>query len=405
MKKLKISLLLMALAFAAISGCTKSPQSAEEKLPNVPIEKPAEQEALPAALNRLVIKDKPAQSRLVAVGDNLLHNTISFDAETSGGGYDFSPIYEFIKPIITSADIGFINQEVPLGGADMGIGKYPNLNAPQEAADALVDAGFNVINEASNHALDMGEAGLMKTLAGWRERNIAVIGAFETEQASQTDCILEKSGIKYGFLGYTYGTNGYPIPQDKPWLISLIDRDKIKADIERLRPKCEYLVVSVHWGTEYQTTSSAEQQELAQFIADCGADLIIGHHPHVIQEAQVLTGASGNTTFCAYSLGNFIASQQKKNTLLGGMLGVTVSRESDGKITTQQAGILPIMTHFEGGGKNYRVIPLEDYAQEMIAKNAVKKYDSPITLEYFNGVASDVLGEYRATKESFAWQK
>ena len=169
-----------------------------------------------------------------------------------------------------------------------------------------------------------------------------------------------------------------------------------------LRPQCDYLVISMHWGTEYLLEPTQEQQELAQFVADQGADLILGHHPHVLESAQWLTRADGGQTFCIYSLGNFVSSQNTKETMLGGMLSLTVHRRTDGTVETLAPGVLPIITHFENGGKNYRVYPLEDYTQDLISLHAVKKYDSPITLDYYNGLAQQVLGEFLQTKESFA---
>ena len=342
---------------------------------------------------------EPARATLVAAGDNLLHNTISWDAQQADGGYDFRPVYQHVKGLIEAADVAFINQEVPLSGT---VGRYPNLDAPQQAADAVVDCGFDIVNEATNHALDKGAGGLMTTLEGWRQRGIPVTGAYLSAEDAQTPRLLEKNGITFGFLGYTYGTNGIPVPQDKPFCIALIDQEKIKADLAALRPQCDYLVVSMHWGTEYRLTPTDEQRQLAQMLADNGADLIIGHHPHVLEPAEWLTRPDGGQTFCVYSLGNFVSSQNDKATMLGGLLSLTVVREADGAVRTEAPGVLPVITHFENGGKNYCIYPLEDYPQDLIAKHAVRKYDSPITLEYYNGLADQVLGEFKQIKETFA---
>lgn len=342
---------------------------------------------------------EPARATLVAAGDNLLHNTISWDAQQADGSYYFKPVYQYIKGLVEAADLAFLNQEVPLSGA---VGRYPSLDAPQEAADAVVDCGFDIVNEATNHALDKGVGGLMTTLEGWRSRGIPVTGAYLSEEDAQTPRLLEKNGIVFGFLGYTYGTNGIPVPEDKSFCIAQIDQEKLRAEITALRPQCDYLVVSMHWGTEYRLTPTDEQRQLAQLIADCGADLIIGHHPHVLEPAEWLTGAQGNQVFCIYSLGNFVSSQNDKETMLGGLLSLTVVRDEDGTIRTEASGILPVITHFENGGKNYRIYPLEDYTQDLIAKHAVRKYDSPVTLEYYNGLADQVLGEFKQTKETFA---
>lgn len=377
---------------ALLGGCTPVEGPAEE-----PEEEKEQQEALPPEEPAV----QPARVTLVAAGDNLLHNTISFDAEQGDGSYDFRPVYQFVKGMVSAADIAFLNQEVPLSGT---VGRYPTLDAPQQAADAVVDCGFDVVNEATNHALDKGVQGLMTTLEGWQQRGILTLGAFLSPEDASQPRLLEKEGLTFGFLGYTYGTNGIPIPEGQEYCISLIDRAKIKSDIAALRPQCDYLVVSMHWGTENRLTPTEEQQELAQMIADCGADLIIGHHPHVLEPAQWLTGAGGNQTFCVYSLGNFVSSQNTKETMLGGLLSLTVVRDEAGNITTEAPGILPVITHFENGGKNYRIYPLEDYTQDLISRHAVRKYDSPITLEYYQDLARQVLGEFQQTKETFACQ-
>ena len=377
---------------ALLGGCTPVEGPAEE-----PEEEKEQQEALPPEEPAV----QPARVTLVAAGDNLLHNTISFDAEQGDGSYDFRPVYQFVKGMVSAADIAFLNQEVPLSGT---VGRYPTLDAPQQAADAVVDCGFDVVNEATNHALDKGVQGLMTTLEGWQQRGILTLGAFLSPEDASQPRLLEKEGLTFGFLGYTYGTNGIPIPEGQEYCISLIDRAKIKSDIAALRPQCDYLVVSMHWGTENRLTPTEEQQELAQMIADCGADLIIGHHPHVLEPAQWLTGAGGNQTFCVYSLGNFVSSQNTKETMLGGLLSLTVVRDEAGNITTEAPGILPVITHFENGGKNYRIYPLEDYTQDLISRHAVRKYDSPITLEYYQDLARQVLGEFQRTKETFACQ-
>ena len=174
--------------------------------------------------------------------------------------------------------------------------------------------------------------------------------------------------------------------------------------MQALRPQCDYLVVSMHWGVEYQQTANQEQQELAQKLADWGADLIIGSHPHVLQPAQWLEKADGGKAFCVYSLGNFVSSQNTRETMLGGMLGLTVIRESDGTIRAENPGILPIVTYFERKNKKYRIYPLEDYTAEAASRHAVAALDGPVTPAYFSDLAQKILGDYYKTKESFSCQ-
>lgn len=376
-------------------GQAQAPEEAEDlppPEPETPPEPEPESEPEPA---------EEARVTLVAVGDNLLHNTISWDAELPGGGYDFTPVYQYVKPWIQGADLAFLSQEVPLNGT---AGRYPNLDAPQQAADAAVDCGFDVVNQATNHALDKGMTGLENTLKAWAQREMPVIGAFLSPEEAAKPCLIQRGGLTFGFLGYTYGTNGIPIPEGKEYAISLIDEAKIQADIQALRPQCDYLVVSMHWGAEYQQTAGPEQQELAQKLADWGADLIVGSHPHVLQPAQWIEKADGGRAFCAYSLGNFVSSQNRRDTMLGGMLGLTVVRDSDGTVRTENPGILPIVTYFERKNKNYRVYPLEDYTAELASRHAVAALDGPVTPDYCGGLAQKILGDFYKTKETFSCQ-
>ncbi len=338
---------------------------------------------------------EPVSIRITAAGDNLLHNTVSFAAQTADG-YDFNPVYENISKIIQGSDLAFINQEVMLTGE---VSAYPNLAAPGENADALIEAGFNVINLASNHSLDKGMKGLEACLEQVHSRPFeAVLGAFRTEEEANALCVLEKQGIRFGFLSYTYGLNGYQLPADKPWKVSLIDEDKIKADLLALRPECDYLIVSMHWGNEYQTTESTWQNELAQLLCEGGADLIIGTHPHVLQPMEWLEREDGHKTLCAYSLGNFVSNQHKRATMLGGILEVNLLFDPEGVLLeTSSAGVIPTVTHYKKG--YYTIYPLSEYNDDLAADHAVKNYETPFHMTYLTELSQKILGESAATWE------
>ena len=244
-RNLKIFCILMALCMV-LCGC-----SAEQPAAEVPPESDAPVNEQPAPEPEPAIQPQepsvsepapepepepePISIRITAAGDNLLHNTVSYASALPEGGYDFAPVYENIAKIIENSDIAFVNQEVMLTGE---VSAYPNLAAPGENADALIGAGFNVINLATNHTLDKGVKGLEACLENVHARPFdAVLGAFRTEEESTSRCVLEKQGIRFGFLSYTYGLNGYQLPADKQWMISLIDEVKIKADLAALRPE------------------------------------------------------------------------------------------------------------------------------------------------------------------------
>lgn len=336
---------------------------------------------------------EPITIRITAAGDNLLHNTLSIDSEQPDGTFDFYHLYEQVAPLIEGSDIAFINQEVMLTGE---VSAYPNLAAPAEAADALIKAGFNVINLATNHSLDKGVKGLEACLENVHQRDFeAVLGAFRSEEEASELCILEKKGIRFGFLSYTYGLNGYSLPKDKSYMIALIDEVKIAEDMAAIRPLCDYLIVSMHWGNEYQLTASSYQVDLAQMLCDYGADLIIGTHPHVLEPVEWYDSEEGNRTLCVYSLGNFVSGQHKLPTMLGGILDLrlTFDPETHQLLSTDSAGIIPTVTHYRSKG-GYCVYPLQDYTAELAAEHGIKNFDKPMTLDYLNDLAEQVLGEF-----------
>lgn len=384
---------LALLLLVPFCGCQCSRESEPPQVVQPPVEEPEPQpEPVPDVQPEPEPEPEPEpiSIRITAAGDNLLHNTVSMASELAEGGYDFYPIYENIQKIIAGSDIAFINQEVMLTGE---VSAYPNLAAPAENADALIRAGFNVVNLATNHSLDKGVKGLEACLENIHARDFeAVLGAFRTEEESTQLCILEKQGIRFGFLSYTYGLNGYQLPSDKSWKIALIDEEKIRADLAAIRPECDYLIVSMHWGNEYQTAENDEQVALAQLLCDGGADLIIGTHPHVLQPMKWLESADGHRTLCAYSLGNFVSNQHKRVTMLGGILEVELLFDQDGTLLeTTSAGVIPTVTHYQKG--YYTIYQLSEYTDELAGVHAIRNYETPFNLEYLSGLSEKILGD------------
>lgn len=388
-----LALCMFCCGCAASSGKEEQP---ELKDPDpAPIELPDPAPAEPVLPEP---EPEPITLRLTAVGDNLLHNTLSMDSEQDDGSYCFDPLYEHIADIISGSDIAFINQEVMLTGQ---VSAYPNLAAPAEVADALIKVGFNVINLATNHSLDKGVKGLEACLENVHARPFeGILGAFRTEEEAAQLCILEKQGVRFGFLSYTYGLNGYRLPAGEEYKIALIDEDKMQQDLAAIRPQCDYLVVSMHWGNEYQHTQNQYQEQLAQLLCDGGADLIIGTHPHVLQPVEWIESDTGHRTLCAYSLGNFISGQHKRPTMLGGILDLRLKFDPDGTLLeTVSAGVIPTVTYYGSKG-GYTVYPLEQFTEEQAAAHGVKKYEKPLTLDYLNDLKDKVLGDFAVTWES-----
>jgi poly-gamma-glutamate synthesis protein (capsule biosynthesis protein) len=332
---------------------------------------------------------------VLALGDNLLHVPIINGAKTEDErGYDFKPIFEYIESDIKEADISFINQETVPGGDEYGMSGYPLFNSPSEVQRDLSDLGFDVVNHATNHTLDKTGA-IEITIDNWNNyENVNIIGVSESQSDRDDIEIMNVKGLKIAFLGYTYGTNGIPVPEDKPYIVNLIDKDQIKKDIDKVKDFTDVIIVSLHWGIEYMHEQSDEQEDIAQFIADTGeVEVIIGHHPHVIQPVEIVKGVNGNEMIVAYSLGNMVSSQDTLDNLFGGMLKFNIIKEKE-EITIEDVKVVPIVTYYNINYRDFKVIPLADYTSEIAQTHCrdFMRYESSIN--NIVDISNSVLDEY-----------
>jgi poly-gamma-glutamate capsule biosynthesis protein CapA/YwtB (metallophosphatase superfamily) len=311
----------------------------------------------------LTFKSYKYSIHLSAIGDVLIHDRVYEDAKVNNG-YDFKPMLSQVKYLLQKPEITIANQESMAGGAEIGLSSYPCFNSPHEIADALKDAGIDIISIANNHSIDRGEKGILSATDYYQKINLPYEGAFRSEQDKEQVRILTKNGIKIGFLAYTYGTNGIPIPAGKNYLVNLIDEGKMKKDIEQVKSLSDVVVVSMHWGNEYQRYPTNIQKELAVKLANDGADLIIGHHPHVLQPMEWITREDGKKTFVAYSLGNFLSGQVRDYKDIGGVLDIEIVKESkDNKVNITLQNPLFTPTYVSSLHQHqYEVIPLANAA-------------------------------------------
>ena len=266
-------------------------------------------------------KDKTYTASLIMVGDALIHKSVYRDANrlANYNGYDFKPQIEYIKEITKNYDLAYYNQETILGGKELGLGDYPRFNSPYEVGDAMIDAGFNLVSLATNHTVDSGEQAVLNSRAYWNSKeNVVAIGSYSSyeEKEELESKVYEINGITYGFLNYSYGTNGLPIPNNHKYLINLWPytneyesyKEVIKSDVDALRDKVDVLIVAMHWGVEYTHTPTDYEVDQAKYLASLGVDIIIGTHPHVIQPVTWI-----DKTLVFYSLGNFISAQYQND--------------------------------------------------------------------------------------------
>lgn len=313
---------------------------------------------------------------LGAVGDILIHDWIYNDAKTADG-YDFTPMFQHIKQTLQQPDLLLANQETILGGKEIGISSYPLFNSPQEIGDALKDAGVDIVSTANNHSLDKGEEGLVASIHYLDAIGLPHVGTYKNASEKQQLQILNANGIRVAYLSYTYGTNGIPVPKGKEYLVNLIDRKAMKEEITRAKQKADVIVMSIHWGNEYQRFPNTEQNELAQFLAEEGVDIIFGHHPHVLQPMEWKKASNGHQTLVIYSLGNFISGQNNNYKDIGGMATIEVTKtvDIDGvKISLNTPAFYPTYVSKINYLRNYRVVPLQD-ADKFGLENAKTIYE------------------------------
>lgn len=298
---------------------------------------------------------------LGAIGDILIHDWVYNDAKTKTG-YDFNPMFEHAKSLLSTPDLLLANQETILGGTKIGISSYPMFNSPQEVGNALIEAGVDIVSTANNHSLDKGVTGLEASLDYMDQIGLPHVGTSRTPSEQQTLKILSKNGIKFAYLSYTYGTNGIPVPAGKDYLVNLIDESAIINEIKRAKKQADVVVMSLHWGNEYQLQPTVEQKNLAETLVNAGADIIFGHHPHVLQPMEWIDRKDGGQSLVVYSLGNFLSGQMRDYKDIGGLATVEVTKYIDQNgidIKLSNPGFVPTYVSNKHL-KNYRIVPLED---------------------------------------------
>lgn len=336
---------------------------------------------------------------MTVAGDVLCHNTNFFDAyNASTDSYDFSYSFEDIKKYFDNADIAIGTLEANFAGKAAGYSNYPLFNAPEQLATDLKELGFDILATANNHCLDKGFSGMVNTLAELDKAGIEHMGTYATEENSEKYLIKDVNGIKMAFLDYTYGTNGIEVPKGKEFAINMIDKDKIKKDIENVKKEnVDVVCVNMHWGQEYKLTPTSEQEELADFLFQNGADLILGSHTHCLEpmEKRTVTMPDGTTKdgFVIYSLGNFMSGQKADNSRQSVILDIKLTKAGkDGKISIDSVTYTPIyMYNYYTSKSAYRFKVMDIEAE--IAK--YEAGDTKIGATMYNTLKKELQGVYK----------
>jgi len=264
----------------------------------------------------------------VAAGDVIPHQAVreSAEARAKAGGADegWRPLFAEVGDLFQAADFGFVNFETP-AAPEHSHGSKPFLfDAPLAMIDGLKASGVKIVSFANNHAMDQGHAGFAETLAHMDEKGLLHVGAAKTKDELLKPIIVEKNGVRVGWLGATRWLNGgrnssdpnfahvafVPYP-DAAEYASEISEEQFIEGVRAARAQCDILFVSIHWGVEYAVKPRAQDVDFAHKILEAGASAIVGHHPHVLQPVESYQTADGRKTVIFYSLGNFLSNQSR----------------------------------------------------------------------------------------------
>ncbi len=395
-----LKILLFLFLFVAIVGLIEDKQEPIEKT-----EKPKNLERIETSFSRMEElapgeELQPEELQIVMVGDMLMHTKIIDSGLQEDGSYNFDHLFANVKEFITDADMAIVNQETIMGGEKYGYTGYPCFNSPYALADAEVNAGFDVILQATNHTLDRGSNAVLNCLNYWNTTypEIGVVGIYENAEQQDNIYIYEDKGMKIAVLNYTYGTNGISVPSSMPYLVNLMDKEQIIEDIKKAEEIADFTILCPHWGTEYNLGISSEQKRWSEIFVEYGVDLVLGAHPHVIEPIEWVTHENGNKMLVYYSLGNFVNGTSSTghgvtNRMVGGIADVTVARNNDtGKVEILEYGVVPIVCHV-GIGDAYSVYYLEDYTEEMAKENRILSQDSEFSKELCQSIVDSVWSE------------
>ena len=353
---------------------------------------------------------------LMALGDNLMHMGVVYSGKQDDGSLNYSFLFDGVSDFLEKADIKIINQETPLAGNQRGFSGYPNFNSPTEVGDAIADAGFNVVLQASNHSVDQGIDGIDDCVSFWSSHPDILMTGLHEPADSPGIPILTIKDKTFAILNYTYGPNYGSAPDSLTSRMNILCavNEQTKAidytslnpqvieDIKEAEKAADMVIVCPHWGTEYETTPSSYQKNFALQMTEAGADIIIGTHPHVVQPVEQIQAENGNTALCYYSLGNYVSTQKQGKSMLEAMAWITFHVTENGiSLVMEDTGVIPLVCHYTSGPVRVKnVYLLEQYSEELAADHGIISYGGiSFHMSDLTTLSEEVLGSYVISAE------
>lgn len=346
-----------------------------------------------AEQERLALEQEQEQEQedhtieLLAVGDNIAHETIRETGMREDGPWNYDDVYQYVKEDVEAADLALVTQETIFVEDREDVSGYPSFGTPPEFGEALVNTGFDVIASATNHALDKGTDSIEYTLDWWKQNypDISVLGLYDSQETSEEIPVISCKELKLAILDYTYGLNGLELPRGKEYMVDVYDEEQAREDIRQAKELADVVVVVMHVGVEYDQDVDEETRDWTDVFLEEGVDIVIGSHPHVVRTMETLTGEDGHKMLVYYSLGNFTSTQTDLPSLMGAMAKITVRKNIEtGQIEIPEHEFIPLLMYYNKEIPEAAVYKLEEYPQELIEDHFVYQ-DNPdeFSLEYY----------------------
>ncbi|HKJ54388.1 MAG TPA: CapA family protein [Nitriliruptoraceae bacterium] len=249
----------------------------------------------------------PRTATIAFTGDLIPHTSVMRAAdEATADGWDFRPMFDDVRPILSGTDLAICHLESPISADDTDLGAYPTFNGPRALVSAIADAGYDGCSTASNHSFDRGADGVHATLDAFDAHGLLQAGMARSADEDRAPVLHDANGITVAHLSATYWLNGFEMPSDEPWLVDLVEPTAILAEARDARAAgAEFVVLSLHAGTEYESQPSVDQVRwVAELLPSPDIDMVVGHHAHVVQPIDVI-----DDEWVVYGLGNFLSSQ------------------------------------------------------------------------------------------------
>lgn len=306
--------------------------------------------------------------KILSAGDIMFHMPQVKSAYLGNGKYDFTGSFKHVEKYIGEADVAIANYVSVASGNDKKFSGVPHFNSPKETLRDIKEVGFDIVTTINNHSLDGGKSGLLSTLDYAEKYKLKTVGTYKKDQDKYL--IEEKNGIRIGFLAYTDRLNDlefYLSDEELSQMVNLIDEEKIKTDIEKLKEKTDIILVSIHWGEEYKREPDEKQLDLGHKMVDWGANIILGSGPQVVQKIETVRRA-GSDNLIVYSMGNFLSNQREDSEgnafpQDGVMLEIDIEKNMTSDSTfIRDVEVLPtwVNKYGESGKEEFQILPTFD---------------------------------------------